>query len=87
MYATKAASLPKEVSMTQYNDHDIIARMIELAPSYDPETMSGNAGTIPPNFLFDHLEDEFPAQGQFNRCYFEAFHEPARWDKVTFRGE
>jgi hypothetical protein len=75
--------------MTQYNDQDIIARMIELAPNYDPETTPDDARTIPPKFLLDHLEDEFPniAQGQFNRCYFEAFHEPARWDKVTFRGE
>jgi hypothetical protein len=72
-----------------YNDQDIIARMIELARSYDSETKRDDAGTIPPSFLLDRLEDDFPniPQRQFNRCYFEAFHQPARWDKVQFRGE
>ena len=37
--------------MTQYNDQDIIARMMELAPSYGPEAMPDDASTIPPKFL------------------------------------
>jgi len=75
--------------MTQYNDQDIIARMMELAPSYGPEAMPDDASTIPPKFLLDHLEDDFPniPQGQFNRCYLEAFRQQARWTKGTFRGE
>ena len=77
------------------DDRIIIARIIELAPDYDPETMPSQPGTFGSpddngwgysfiNFCVDHLEEEFPGitQEQFNRCYLQAFQQTDEWATV-----
>jgi hypothetical protein len=79
-----------------HNDSAIIARIIELAPLYDSETMSDQAGTIPGeeewgytliNFCLDHLQEEFPGidRDQFTRCYLDAYEQTDQWRR-TDRG-
>jgi hypothetical protein len=79
--------------MTRHSDEAIIARIIELAPDYDPETMPYEPGTLPKesgwgysfiNFAIDHLEEEFPGltQEQFNRCYLQAYKQTDEWTTV-----
>lgn len=80
-----------------YEDHAIIARIIELVPLYDPETMPQQASTLPSgsdlgytfiNFAIDHLQDDFPniEQEQFDRCYLLAFQQTNEWQDLSLTG-
>jgi hypothetical protein len=78
------------------DDRVIVARIIELVPLYDANTMPEQASTIPgddgwgytlSNFVLDHLEDDFPniAPEQFNRCYFQTFEQTNQWRDLPGR--
>jgi hypothetical protein len=75
-------------------DREIIARIIELVPLYDPETMPSQPSTFPSgdgwgytliNFCADYLEEEFPGltEEQFNRCYIDAYEQTNHWRTVA----
>ena len=67
-----------------HNDTVIVARIIEIWPSYRCRTDVGDDFSLI-DFCQEILQEEFPGINvdQFSRCYIRAFEQTGKWTRTT----